>query len=347
MIRPLLALMMTIACTSILAADARLELVAGPQGVVAPFGTDFDSHGTLYFVEMAKGERLRSVTNGTVTTLAGTGEKGTSGDGGAALRATFNGMHSLAVGADDRVYLADTWNNRIRVYDPQTTTVRAFAGTGTKAFSGDGGPAAKAEFGGVFCIAFNPAKTMMVVTDLDNRRIRKIDLKTQIVTTIAGNGKKGLPSDGKLAVEEPLVDPRAAILADDGTVYILERSGHALRKVDAKGVITTVVGTGKAGREGLNGPALKAALNGPKHLCFDHDGSVVIADTENHRIARFVPSTGALVAVAGVGTKGADGVGGPPLAAQFNQPHGVTIHPKTGELFISDSSNGRVLKITK
>jgi DNA-binding beta-propeller fold protein YncE len=162
---------------------------------------------------------------------------------------------------------------------------------------------------------------------------------------VAGNGEKGVPKDGEDATKQPLVDPRAHAVDRDGNLWILERGGHALRVVDAAGKIRTVAGTGKPGRG--TGPALSAALNGPKHLCLDRDGTVLIADSENHRIVRYSPKTGTLSAVAGTGTKGAAGLGGDPLKAELAQPHGVHVHPTTGEIYIADSSNGRILKIIR
>jgi hypothetical protein len=129
-----------------------------------------------------------------------------------------------------------------------------------------------------------------------------------------------------------------------GNVYILERSGHTLRVVDRAGKIHTVAGTGTKGASGDGGAARKATLNGPKHLCVDPQGNVVIADTENHRIRLYRPGDGTIVNVAGSDTKGTAGLGGPPAAAELNQPHGVTIGPG-GILYICDSSNHRILKI--
>ena len=316
--------------------------------LIQPFGVDFDSDGTVLIVEMAKGERLRAITAKEISSsrLAGTeGKKGNDGDGDEAKKATFNGMHSLAVGPDGCVYLADTWNNRVRVVDLGSEHVDAFAGTGEKGFSGDGGPAKDAKFGGVFCVSFDPDKKNLYITDLDNRRIRKVDMATKIVTTVAGNGEKGVPKDGEEATKQPLVDPRAHAVDKDGNIWILERGGHALRVVDAKGKIRTVAGTGKAGMG--TGKGLEAAMNGPKHLCIDRDGSVLIADTENHRIVRFNPKDNTISPVAGTGKKGKTLGDGDPLKAEFNQPHGVIVHPKTGDIYISDASNGRVLKIVR
>src|SRR5438445_9999798 len=131
---------------------------------------------------------------------------------------------------------------------------------------GDGGPAVKARFGNIYCASLDPSGERLYLADLDNRRIRVVDLGTGVVTTVAGNGKKGVPEDGADAVKAPLVDPRAVTVDDKGNVYILERSGHALRVVDAEGKIRTVVGTGKAGATGDDGPGRLATLNGPKHL---------------------------------------------------------------------------------
>lgn len=335
----------------------KLELIAGGGSggdgspavaarLIQPFGVDFHEKG-IVLVEMAKGERLRLIdSKGTLTTLAGSeGVKGQEGDGKPGAEARFNGMHSLAVGPDGKIYLADTWNNRVRCFDPGTGLVTAFAGTGEKGFSGDGGPAKDAKFGGCFCVAFDPERKNCFITDLDNKRIRKVELATGIVTTVAGNGKSGAPKNGEKAVEQPLVDPRAHAIDGKGNLYILERGGHALRVVDSAGRIRTVAGTGKAGMG--TGPALQAAFNGPKHLCIDTDGSVLIADTENHRIVQYLPGEEKVVAVAGTGKKGAFGAGGEPLKAEFNQPHGVIVHPKSRAIYISDAGSGRVLRIVR
>jgi DNA-binding beta-propeller fold protein YncE len=328
-------------------AAEKIVLVAGGEGKLdGPFGVDFDKSGNTFIVEMIGLRVLKIDDKDALTHIAGTGKKGDGGDGGPADRAELNGPHSLAVGRDGMVYVADTWNNRVRMIDPKTGMIHAFAGTGKKAFAGDGGPAAKAEFGGVYCIAFDPKGEQMYLADLDNRRIRAIDMKTGTVRTVAGNGEKGVPEDGTEAVKAPLVDPRAVAADGAGNVYILERSGNALRVVDAKGKVRTVAGTGKVGATGDGGDARKATLNGPKHLCVDGDGNVIIADTENHLIRKYQPKDGKIVRVAGSGKKGNAGIGGPPDKAELSQPHGVVVS-KDGTLYISDSSNNRVLKIEK
>lgn len=317
------------------AVDARLH---------EPFAVDFDAGGNMYIAELGGGRILKVDPQGLLSRLAGTAEAGDAGDGGPAQAARFNGMHHLLIGADRALLIADTWNNRVRRLDIQDGTIGPLAGTGKKAFSGDGGPAIKAEFGGVYCLALDAAKKKLYAVDLDNRRVRLVDLETGIVETVAGNGKRGVPPDGSAARESPLVDPRAVTVDSRGQVYVLERSGHALRVVDTSGKIRTVAGTGKPGLAGDGGAAQEALLNGPKHLSVDADDNVLIADTENHVIRKYFPADGRITRLAGTGEKGTAGLDGPPLKAQLSQPHGVLVGPR-GHLFISDSANGRVLKI--
>jgi DNA-binding beta-propeller fold protein YncE len=336
-------------------AEDRLVLVAGGGAggdgspavrarLTAPFGVDFDRQGNLFLVEMT-GHRVRKVdTRGALLTVAGTGKPGDSGDGAAARDASFNGMHSLAIAPDGTVLVADTWNNRVRRLDLESGRVDSAIGSGTKGFAGDGGPAVKARFGGIYCIAFDPKQEHLYLADLDNRRIRGVDVRTGVVTTVAGDGRKGVPEDGSEARTSPLVDPRAVAADAAGNVYILERGGHALRVVDASGRIRTLVGTGQPGNSGDDGPGRQATLRGPKHLCIDLAGDVLLADTDNHRIRKYRVREGTIVAVVGTGKKGSAGLDGPPLRAALSEPHGVYVH-HSGTIYIADSGNDRVVKI--
>ena len=171
-------------------------------------------------------------------------------------------------------------------------------------------------------------------------------MKTGVVTLAAGNGQKGAPADGADAKASPLVDPRAAAMDAAGTVYVLERGGHALRAVDPQGKIRAVVGTSQKGAGGDGGPARQAQLNGPKHLWVEPDGNVLIADTENHVVRRYDAKAGTIARVAGTGKRGSAGVGGPPEQCQLSQPHGI-YRAADGTLYISDSMNGRVLRVVK
>lgn len=311
-----------------------------------PFAVDFDAAGTMYIAEMS-GHRIRRVDpSGRLTTVAGDGVEGDAGDGGPAVRARFNGIHHIAFGPEGFLYVADTWNHRVRRLQVRTGTVHPFAGTGEKGFSGDPGPAARARFGAVYCLAFDPRGERLYVADLDNRRIRAVDLRTGQVSTVAGNGQKGIPEDGGDAAAQPLVDPRAVAVDRKGNLYIVERGGHALRVVDPAGRIRTVAGTGKKGFSGDGGPAREAALNGPKHLAVDAEDNVLIVDTENHVLRKVLVREGRIVRVAGTGRRGTGGVGGPPAELEMARPHGVCVHP-SGALYISDSDNHRVLRISK
>jgi sugar lactone lactonase YvrE len=162
------------------------------------------------------------------------------------------------------------------------------------------------------------------------------------VTTIAGNGQEGIPADGSIASDSPLVDPRAAAIDSKGNLYILERRGNALRVVDKNGKIRTVIGPNnpphsRYGRE--------RDLNGPKYLCVDLRDNVIIADAENHLLRKYDPQEGTTVVIAGSGEKGDRLVADDPLKTQLNRPHGVFAHP-SGTLYISDSYNHRMLKLS-
>lgn len=342
---PSLLMTLLLSLAVVLAPAERVAVLAS-AGLKEPFAIDWDRSGNAYIAEMG-GNRISLLhKNGTLSVFAGTGEKGLSGDGGPATKAQFNGPHHLTVGPGGELYVADTFNNCVRMIDLKTGIVTRVAGTGKKGYSGEGGPAASAEFGGCFCLALDPKGERLLVCDLDSRRIRAVVLKTGITVTVAGNGQKGTPQDGEDAKSQPLVDPRAVAADSKGNVYILERGGNALRVVDAAGKIRTVAGTGKPGLSGDGGPALEATMNGPKHLSCDRDDNVLIADTESFAVRLYTPKDGKIRRVAGTGKKGSSGAGGDPERVELNRPHGATTDP-TGAIVICDSDNNRVLRIEK
>jgi sugar lactone lactonase YvrE len=327
---------------------------SGEDGVPAtqaklnePFGVSRDASGNLYIVEMG-GNRVRKVdTSGILRTVAGKGTRGDGGDNGPGLEAQLNGPHHIAVPTEGRLlYIADTWNNRVRTLDPDTGVIKSVVGTGEKAFGGDGGPAAAAQLSGIFCIDFDRSGKQLYAIDLGNRRVRVVDLQTGVISTVAGNGEKGVPTDGADARSAPLVDPRAVAVDSKGQVYIVERGGHAMRVVGTDGKIRTVAGTGEKGYGGDGGDARKALLDGPKHLTVDRDDSVLIVDTENHAIRRYNPADGRITNVAGTGKKGGGGLGGPPEKLELARPHGVYVD-KNGDLLLSDSDNHRIVTIVR
>lgn len=312
----------------------------------APFGIDFDRQGHMYIVELEGGHIHRWTKRGGLVTVAGNGKKGDGGDRGPAVQAIFHSMHALAIDPEGTLYIADTLNHRVRRMDPVREVVEPFAGTGAKGSAGTDGPALSANFDGVYCVALTPDYKRLLITDLENHRVCAVDLETGRLRLVAGNGKAGVPSDGAMARESPLVDPRAAAADRFGNIYILERGGHTLRKVDPQGRIRTVVGTGTAGVGAEEGPAREMPLRGPKHLCIAVDGRVVIADTDNHQIRCYDPETERLRLVAGSGKLGAQGLGGPAKLAELHFPHGVCLD-SSGELFIVDTGNNRILRLVQ
>ena len=299
----------------------------------SPFGVDFDSAGDMFIVELGGGRVHKRTPDGKLSRIGGDGSKSYQGDGGPLANATFNGMHNCAITPSDDLYIADSWNHCIRKVDAKTGVISTFAGTGEAGFLGDGGPAREAKFDFIMCITLNPAGDQLYIADLKNRRIRAIDLATGIVRTVAGNGKKGVPKDGGKATASPLIDPRAVTVDSTGNVYVLERSGHALRVVDADGNIQTVAGTGKSGHD--DGPALEATFKSPKHICIDDQDNVFIADDQNKAIRKYDPRLKTVSTV--LGRKHGD------PRIQLSHPHGVTW--QSGVLYVLDTGHNRILKL--
>lgn len=308
-----------------------------------PFAVGFDAQGFAYICEMTNNRVVWVHPQDMLVPFAGTTKKGSGGDGGPRAEVEFNGPHHLLVAQNGDVFVADTWNCKIRVIDARSKRISTFAGTGKRGYSGDGGQATKAEFSGIYSLAFDAAQENLYLADLENRRVRAVNLITGDVRLIAGNGGKGIPPGGSDALTSPLFDPRAVAVAKSGEVYILERSGNALRVVDTKGKIRTVVGTGKAGPWTPTENPLEATLKGPKHLCVDKDDNVLIADSDNHVIRKYLPKENKLLRVAGTGKPGR-GLSSDPLKTELNQPHGVSVDAQ-GRTYICDSLNSRVLKV--
>jgi DNA-binding beta-propeller fold protein YncE len=350
--RSLLIVLFLSVCCSVEAAN--VECVAGcgdgPPNtarqlkLVEPFAVAFDSGGNWYICEH-KGERIIVVnSSGTAKVFAGTGKEGYSGDGGPAIEASFFDPHAIVIQGLN-LWIADTRNHCIRQISLNTRRIRTVAGTGEAGFSGDDGPPAQARFDGTFAIASDKSGRRLYVADLNNRRIRMIDFEGAVITTVAGNGQTGVPPDGAAAVTSPLVDPRAAAVDSKDNLYILERGGNALRVVNKKGQIRTLIAPAGSGVSSSSKSAIEPDLNGPKHLCVNRRDQVIIADAENHLIRRYDPKTGKTVTLAGSGEQGPRIVADDPLKTQLNRPHGVSVHP-SGDLYICDSYNHRVLRMT-
>ena len=317
---------------------------------VDPFSIVFDKEGNMLAVEYVRSNRVIKVDiYGRSSVIAGVqsitspkaGDQGAD-DGSDPLKAHFNGMHDLVVGKDGSIYLADTFNARVRKIDARTGKISTVIGTGVAGFSGDGGPARKAQVAQVHSPCFNSDYSKLYFNDLPNRRIRMMDMKTGIISTVAGNGVKAVPEEGARATETSLLDPRAVLLDSDDNIYICSRGGHALRVVGKDGRIRTVINpAGTKGYSGDGGPALHATMDGPKHLALDSKGRILITDTENHVIRLYNPKAGTIDLVAGVPQVKGPATSSNPLEIELDRPHGARVHE--GWLYIADSNNDRII----
>lgn len=272
-----------------------------------------------------------------IDTVAGTGTRGFSGDGGSATDAEIHRPFGVAVDASGNLYIADTFNNRVRKVDSQgiITTV---AGTGTTGFSGDGSAATSAQLYQPVAVAVDGAGSLFIA-DLGNLRIRKVDT-LGVITTVAGTGSPGYSGDGGPAIDANLNYPQDVSVDGSGNLYIADSSNHRVRKVDTLGDITTVAGTGVQGFSGDGGAATDAELNSPRGIEVDALGNLFIADSSNHRV-RKVDASGVITTFAGSGVGAFYGDGGPATSAGLNRPRGLALLPG-GTLVIADLSNNGV-----
>jgi len=304
-----------------------------------PWDLAVDGIGNLYIAD-AFNHRIRRVdTSGTITTIAGTGESGFSGDNGPAVQAQLDAPLGVAVDAAGNLYIADAGNNRIRRVDT-SGTITTIAGTGEPGFGGDSGPAVEAQLYSPYGVAVDGAGNLYVA-DSGNSRIRRADASGTI-TTIAGTGEPGFSGDSGAAIEAQLSFPLAVAVDGTGNLYIADDRGR-IRRVDTSGSITTIAGTGSSGFSGDHGPAVEAQLGVPREVAVDAAGNLYIADTTNHRIRR-VDSSGTITTVAGTGKEGFSGDDGPAADAQLHFPYGVAVDG-AGNLFISDTWNDRIRRV--
>ena len=332
-------------CTLSAARNAAMESVAGtgnpedngdsgPAATINigdPFGVEFGPDGALYIAEVRK-HRVRrlDLSTGKLATVAGCGRRGYSGDGGSAVDAEMNEPYEIRFDRRGDMYVVEMKNHIVRRIDNKTKEISTVAGTGQQSFAGDGGPATKAQFNQPHSIALD-GKRSMYVADIANHRIRRVDLMTGKIESIAGNSQRQMPQDGQVALGNPILGPRA-LFVDGSTLWIALREGHSVWRMDlSDGVLRHVAGSGKKGYSGDGGPATNAAFNGPKGIAVGPDGNVFVADTENNAIRRIDVKSGIITTVAG----------GRATKSQLNRPHGVCV-AADGSLFIGDTLNHRV-----
>ncbi len=305
-----------------------------------PFGVAVDGSGNLYIADWSN-QRIRKVdADGSISTVAGDGTEGYSGDGGAATAAQLSGPSGVAVDGSGNLYIADSGNQRIRKVDADGA-ITTVAGDGTEGYSGDGGAATAARLADPSGVAVDGSGNLYIA-DRSNRRIRKVDVDGAI-TTVAGDGTKGYSGDGGAATAAQLSGPSGVAVDGSGNLYIADWSNQRIRKVDADGVITTVAGDGTYGFGGDGGAATAAQLSSPSGVAVDGSGNLYIADRSNRRI-RKVDADGVITTVAGDGTYGFGGDGGAATAARLRNPTGVAVDG-SGNLYIADSFNHRIRKV--
>ena len=348
----------------------------------SPRGLAVDGSGNLYIADLIN-YRVRQVdTAGTITTIAGIGKSGYSGDGGPADEALLWGPNGVAVDDAGNLYVADSGNHRIRRVDP-TGTITTVAGTGTRGNGGDAGPAIKAQLSGPSGVAVdnsgnlyiadtynqqvrhvNPEGIITTVTEglhtptglaLDRagnlyiaesqrHRILRVD-RSGTIATVAGSGESGDKGDGGPAVAAQLFLPAGVAVDGGGNLYIADTANDRIRRVDESGIITTVAGGAAGGNSRGYGPAVEAALNGPSSVAVDSTGAIYIADSYNNAIRR-VDESGIITTIAGIGRRGHSGDGGRAIEAEFHWPIGIAVD-RSGNVYVSDTENHRVRVLTR
>jgi sugar lactone lactonase YvrE len=321
-----------------------LGMISSVPGTAAfhnPFGVAVDSVGNLYVAYTNSNVVNKIDTSGVTTIVAGNGTQGFAGDNGSATRAELDLPAGVALDSAGNLYIADQSNSRIRRVDA-SGIITTFAGNGTLGATGDGGPATSAELNDARGVLVDDAGNVLIA-DGENNQVRRVS--SGIISTIAGNGRAfvAFSGDNGQATAAEMTSPTSTALDNAGNLLIVDSGNNRIRKVDTAGVITTVVGNGSAGFSGDNGPASAAQLNQPGSVVLDHQGNMYISDSFNQRI-RKVDVSGEITTVAGAGTAGFSGDGGPATLAQFNLPMGLALDP-AGNLYIADLFNSRIRRV--
>jgi sugar lactone lactonase YvrE len=314
---------------------------ATEAGLCGPTDVALDTQGNMYISDTGDycigpgGDTVRKVDpDGTITTVAGTGEPGFSGDGGPATKARLDFPNAVAVDREGNLYISDGLNYRIRKVD-KSGIITTIAGTGEEGYSGDRGSATSAKLTEPDQMTFDDRGNLYFV---DYTSVRKID-PSGTITAVAGTGELGYSGDGGPAIEAKF-EANALALDGKGNMYIADTENNRIRKVDRDGIIHTVAGTGKEGYSGDGGPATEAALALPTGIAVDREGNVFIACHHNSRV-RKVDRNGTITTVAGTGQMGFNHDKGPARKVMLNQPWDL-FYDDSGELYIADAFNSRI-----
>ncbi len=304
-----------------------------------PTDVKFDGNGNMY---VADGTRLRKISkNGVIETIAGTGIVGFRGDGSNALNAELNYPTSISFDSNGNTYISDRFNNRVRRIT-KDGIINTIAGNGIPGFSGDGGDALKAEIKLIKVIT--DKEDNIIISDAVENRIRKIDGKG-IISTVAGSGFSGFGGDGGGATSANLNWPIGISFDTSGNLLIADQNNHRIRLVNKAGIISTIAGNGVQGYSGDGQAAILASFKLPSDVTVDRDGNIYVLDAQNYRV-RKIDKLGIINTVAGNGSIGHSGDGGPATAASLNSPVGVTVD-LNGNLYITEWSGNRIRKVDK
>jgi|GEM_PF-361900 len=311
-----------------------------------PFGVEIGPDGALYVTEVGQHQVRRvDLRTGQMTTVAGCGRKGYSGDGGPATAAEMNEPYEVRFDRAGNTLIVERLNHLIRRVDRATGQISTVAGTGKAGFGGDGGLALQAQFHEPHSIVLD-ADDNIYVADILNHRIRRIDSRSGKIDTIAGSGEKRLPIDGRPARGQPIFGPRA-LFVEGNDLWVALREGNSIWRTTLDGgPITHLAGTGKKGYTGDGGPALDATFDGPKGIALGPDHALYIVDTEAQAIRRLDVRAARVTTVAGAGPtgRGFNGDGTDATLAWLGRPHGVCID-KLGNVYIGDTENHRVRRV--
>jgi gliding motility-associated-like protein len=276
-----------------------------------------------------------------MSSVAGNGLGGFTGDGGSATAAALNNPYGICYNASGNLFIADFVNNRVRKIST-SGIITTVAGSAASGFTGDGGPATSATMSGPVAVACDAAGNLYIA-DKNNHRIRMVN-SSGIINTVAGNGSAVFAGDGGPATAGSLNSPSALTFDASGNLYIADLNNNRIRMVNTAGVISTIAGTGSATYSGDGAAATLAGLNNPAALAFDLSGKLYIADKGNNRI-RVINTSGIISTIAGNGTSGFSGDGGSATAAQLLSPEGITVS-SSGTVYFSDRNNQRIRKVT-
>jgi hypothetical protein len=306
-----------------------------------PGSVAFDSYNNMYIGD-CNHHRLRKISPfGIITTIAGTGTAGYSGDGGQATNALLDNVSGVAVDKFGNIYFTEVFKNVVRKISP-SGIISTYAGNGLPGYSGDGGLATAARINRPSGIWVDTSRNLFF-TDGGCEGIRKVSA-SGIISTVAGNGSPGYSGDGGLATNAMLNAPHGVVVDHFGNIFIADQTNNRIRKVSATDTITTIAGDGTYAYSGDNGPATLAKLQSPWGIVVDDTGNVIFSEYNSNTI-RKISTSGIITTIAGNNIMGYGGDGGPATAASFNHPYGIALD-SCENLYIADGQNNRMRKVT-